>query len=361
MQQSYFQIKHFDFKASVYNIYYQKLNFLIMKRTIFFLTVVLLLIITMISCKKVPVEGVNIDKSTLLIYVGETAILTASIVPPNAHNHKVNWESTDTNVATVENGIVTGIAAGMATIIVIAQENGRTATCSVVVMQPIEPEMVWVEGGTFTMGCTDEQGEDCFYIEIPNHQVTLSGFYIGKYEVTNKEWTAVMGNTPSLFTGDNLPVHNIFWNGVQEYINRLNTYTGKNYRLPTEAEWEYAARGGNKSDGYKYSGSNFAASVAWYSEGVMLTSPQNVGKKSPNELGIYDMSGNVWEWCSDWYDSYTSDPLTNPTGPPTGIKRNLRGGSWTNVTWFCRVSNRTSWEPQYVVPNGGFRLVLSEK
>ena len=222
-----------------------------------------------------------------------------------------------------------------------------------------EIEMVWVSGGTFTMGATSEQGSDAYNWEKPAHSVTLSGYYIGKYEVTQKLWKAVMGNNPSGFKGDNLPVENVSWNEVQEFIKKLNQMTGKHYRLPTEAEWEYAARGGSNSRGYKYSGSNNIGSVAWYTENSgSKTHP--VGTKSSNELGIYDMSGNVLEWCQDWYSSnyYSSSSQRNPQGPASGSFRVGRGGGWLSDARSCRVSNRLGRVPGYWSGALGFRLVL---
>ncbi len=231
-------------------------------------------------------------------------------------------------------------------------------------------EMVPVAGGTFTMGCTGEQGSDCGDDEEPTHSVTLSSYYIGKYEVTQGLWRAVMGssNNPSSFKkGDNYPVENVSWNTiVNEFIPALNRLTGKTYRLPTEAEWEYVARGGNKSGGYKYSGSNTLGSVGWYEDNIPSQSSGNsgygtqpVGGKNPNELGIYDMSGNVWEWVSDWYSSgYSSGAQTNPTGPISGSYRVNRGGSWGNGARGCRVSNRYIGHPDSSYNHIGFRLVL---
>ena len=221
-------------------------------------------------------------------------------------------------------------------------------------------EMVFVEGGTFTMGATAEQGSDAYGDESPTHSVTLSSYYIGKYEVTQAQWRAVMGSNPSKFTGDNLPVECVSWNDIQEFITKLNQQTGKTFRLPTEAEWEYAARGGNKSKGYKYSGSNTIDDVAWYDNNSSSTT-HPVGEKAPNELGIYDMSGNVWERCQDWYRGYSSDSQTNPTGPTSGSARVLRGGSWGDSARKCRVSIRNYYSPDSRSSYIGFRLACASE
>ncbi|MDR3217987.1 MAG: SUMF1/EgtB/PvdO family nonheme iron enzyme [Dysgonamonadaceae bacterium] len=221
-------------------------------------------------------------------------------------------------------------------------------------------DMVYVAGGTFTMGCTAEQGNDCYDSEKPAHRVTLSDFYIGKYEVTQAQWKAVMDSNPSYFKGDNLPVERVSWNDVQAFIRKINTQTGKNYRLPTEAEWEYACRGGARSALYKYSGSNTADNVAWYTEnsgGQM----HPAGQKLPNELGIYDMSGNVREWCSDPYGAYSSDSQTNPAGPSYGHGRVLRGGSLSSIEENVRVPYRYFNSPDFSYSNLGFRLASSTK
>ena len=220
-----------------------------------------------------------------------------------------------------------------------------------------EIELVYVEGGTFTMGATSEQGSDAYPNEKPTHSVTLDGYYIGKYEVTQELWKAVMGSNPSSFKGDNLPVEQVSWNDVQEFLRKLNAITGKRYRLPTEAEWEFAARGGNSSRGYKYSGSNSLGSVAWYDDNSGSRT-HAVGTKSPNELGIYDMSGNVDEWCQDWYDSYSSSSQRNPKGPNNGSYRVCRGGSWLNNARFCRVSLREGYNLDGSYGYLGFRLAL---
>ena len=218
-------------------------------------------------------------------------------------------------------------------------------------------EMVRVEGGTFTMGATSEQGVDAWKDEKPSHQVTLSSYMIGKTEVTQALWQAVMGSNPSYFKGSNLPVEQVSWEDCQTFIRKLNAITGKNFRLPTEAEWEFAARGGNKSRGFKYSGSNTIDDVAWYDDNSAdKTHP--VATKAPNELGIYDMTGNVWEWCSDRYGSYSSSSQYNPTGPNSGSDRVYRGGCWDYGAWSCRVSNRINRDPTDPSSFLGLRLAL---
>ena len=218
-------------------------------------------------------------------------------------------------------------------------------------------KMVYVAGGTFMMGATAEQ-DRYDRDETPAHRVTLSSYYIGETEVTQELWYAVMGTNPSQFTRSSLnPVENVSWDDCQEFIKKLNQLTGINFRLPTEAEWEYAARGGNKSNGYKYSGSNSIGEVAWY-DGNSGNVTHEVGTKAPNELGIYDMSGNVWEWCSDRFGSYSSSAQTNPRGPSSGSPRVFRGGSWGDGARGCRVSNRCNYYPAGHFKILGFRLVF---
>ncbi len=217
-------------------------------------------------------------------------------------------------------------------------------------------DMLPVEGGTFTMGATSEQGSDTYPDERLTHQVTLSSFMIGKYEVTQAQWKAVMGSNPSYFKGDNFPVECVSWDDCQMFIKKLNDLTGRNYRLPTEAEWEYAARGGNKSRGYKYSGGNNISDVAWHSGNSGWT--HAVGTKQSNELGLYDMSGNVSEWCSDGYGSYSSSAQTNPTGATSGFRRVYRGGSWSFSARRCRVSFRDYGTLDFSCSYLGLRLVL---
>ncbi|MBR5634374.1 MAG: formylglycine-generating enzyme family protein [Prevotella sp.] len=218
--------------------------------------------------------------------------------------------------------------------------------------------MIAVDGGTFTMGATSEQGNDAYDNEKPAHKVTVSSFAIGQTEVTQELWQAVMGSNPSYFKGAKRPVEDVSWNDCQTFIAKLNQLTGKKFRLPTEAEWEYAARGGKNSKGYKYAGSNTIGEVAWYDGNSGET--HEVAKKKPNELGLYDMSGNVWEWCQDWYGSsyYSNSPQTNPTGPSSGSNRVDRGGSWDDSAGNCRVSYRYADYPDDGDDYIGLRLAL---
>jgi len=219
-------------------------------------------------------------------------------------------------------------------------------------------EMVFVEGGTFMMGATSEQDADC-NDEKPVHQVTVNSFYIGKYPITQEQWWAVMEDNPSYFEGENLPVEMVNWDDVQKFIRILNAKTDKQYRLPTEAEWEFAARGGNKSKGYKYSGSDSIADVAWY-EDNSDDKTQPVGAKAPNELGIYDMSGNVWEWCNDWFGEYSASVQINPKGPKSGSGRVLRGGGWSSRARGCRVAHRIILTPGLRYSRPGLRLLIED-
>ena len=225
------------------------------------------------------------------------------------------------------------------------------------ILQDLVANMVRVEGGTFTMGATSEQGSDASDDEKPAHQVTLSSFSIGKYEVTQEEWQAVMGSNPSNFKGAKRPVEQVSWTDCQEFIRKLNLLTGKRFRLPTEAEWEYAARGGSRSVGYKYAGSDNLGSVAWF-DGNSGNVTHSVGQKSPNELGLYDMSGNVSEWCQDWHGSYSSSSQTNPSGRSSGSNRVFRGGCWNFSAGSCRSSCRDYYSPSLRFNYLGLRLAL---
>ena len=273
-------------------------------------------------------DGYGTDSKTVNILEGQTATL-AGVLTTNA---------------------LSSVASG-------TSSSGNTIT--IPVKNGINIDMVRVEAGTFTMGATPER-KDPYDDEKPAHQVTLTNdYYIGKYEVTQALWKAVMDNNPSKFKGDNLPVERVSWNDCQEFISKLNSITGKTFRLPTEAEWEYAARGGKKSRGYQYSGSSNLSDVAWY-EDNSGSGTHAVGSKQANELGIYDMSGNVWEWCHDWYGKYSSSSQTNPTGATSGSGRVRRGGSWLGTASGCRSSCRGGFTPVLRIYYLGLRLVLSE-
>ena len=223
----------------------------------------------------------------------------------------------------------------------------------------ISLEMVIVPSGTFSMGCTFEQVNDCAYDEKPAHQVSLKSFAIAKYEVTQKLWKDIMGTNPSRVVGDDLPVQNVSWDEIQVFLLWLNQKTGMNYRLPTEAEWEYAARGGARQSDfpYPYSGDNNLASVAWFhdnSGGI----PHTVGTKQANAIGLYDMSGNVWEWCSDLYGMYSEQAQQNPVGSIDGIARVARGGCARGQASLCRVTTRKSLYQGGNDDFTGFRLAM---
>ena len=237
------------------------------------------------------------------------------------------------------------------------QSSTEPGVAETITVNGVSFTMVAVEGGTFTMGATSEQGSDAYSDDRPTHSVTLSDFAIGETEVTQELWKAVMGSNPSLLSGTNLPVEKVSWNDCQTFISKLNNLTGKNFRLPTEAEWEYAARGGQKSQGYKYAGSNTLGDVAWYYDNSD-SNTHPVKQKQANELGLYDMSGNVFEWCQDWYDSYSSSAQTNPTGSTSGSDRVYRGGSLSCEAGICRVSYRNSHTPAYYSSDLGLRLAL---
>ena len=222
--------------------------------------------------------------------------------------------------------------------------------------------MILVEGGTFEMGATEEQGqEDPDENEYPVHVVNLSPYYICQMEVTQELWKAVMDTNPAMIHGDmRLPVDCVKWDMCQKFISTLNEILDNQFeiRMPTEAEWEFAARGGNRSRKYKYSGGDNLEDVAWYgSNSGGSTHP--VGTKKPNELGIYDMSGNLWEWCYDWLGYYKPTEQTDPIGPDDGTHHIMRGGSWTYNQNFCRVSRRNYISNVIGVSNCGLRLAMT--
>jgi formylglycine-generating enzyme required for sulfatase activity len=221
-------------------------------------------------------------------------------------------------------------------------------------------DMVFIQGGRIRRGCPNLDGSGCLADERPRHEVRLRNFMIGRYPVTQRQWASVMGSTPSHFQGDTLPVEQVSWNEVQEFIRRLNAMTGKRYRLPTEAEWEYAALGGTLASGQEFSGHRFLDDVAWYDYNSGGRTWQ-AGRKEPNELGIHDMLGNVWEWVSDRYDRYyyRNSPISNPKGPKHGNERVYRGCAFNSAENICRISLRNFAAPDYRMVNLGFRLARS--
>ncbi len=305
-------------------------------------------------------------------------------MPENDADHSLTWTSSDNTVATIDdNGKVTALEVGKTTIT--TTNNNKTATCKItVVPKQIPEDMVFVEGGTFLMGNPYEVGEPN---EWPQHQVTLSDFYIGKYEVTNAQyakflnakgkhqndeniWLDVSNDNCQIELVDgkykvktdkeNYPVIMVTWYGAVAYAEWVGG------RLPTEAEWEYAAKGGNKSQNYKYSGSDNIDEVAWYSDNSV--NPDNnlhsekgshmVGTKKANELGIYDMSGNVAEWCNDWFSDYSDEAQTNPTGAESGRYRIVRGGNWHETYQYSRVTFRLDGYPTEGNRSLGLRIVI---
>ena len=223
----------------------------------------------------------------------------------------------------------------------------------------VDITMVFVEGGTFMMGSTPDQWPDCFRNEGPVHEVTLWSYYICQTEVTQELWEAVMGSNPSKFKGDpQRPVETVSMFDCARFVDKLTELTGRSFRLPTEAEWEFAARGGIKSLSYKYSGSNTVDEVAWYADNSDETT-HAVALLAPNELGIYDMSGNVCEWCQDWYTGYSEGSFTNPIGPESGLENVYRGGAWSFPSSKCRNAFRYMAYPDAAEKYLGLRVAMN--
>ena len=276
-------------------------------------------------------EGYATDRKTVIISEGQTANIM---------------------------GTLSSLASGLASNSNSASVTSGSNEISIPVKNGITIDMVKVEAGTFMMGATSEMQKP-YNDEKPVHQVTLTNdYYMGKYEVTQALWQAVMGRNPSKSKGGNLPVEHVSWKDCQKFISKLNSMTGRKFRLPTEAEWEYAARGGRKSKGYQYSGSSDVFDVAWCN--WVGFGAQPVGTKQANELGLYDMAGNVQEWCQDWYGYYDSLSQTNPTGAVSGSQRVRRGGDYMDNAKDCRSSTRRDGAPGDRYSFLGLRLVLSE-
>ena len=287
------------------------------------------------------------------------------VTKPDEAGWDITWRYVKINNVSKHNGLLLLMLLILMTNLVVAQQPKlKPKKSPIITVKDVSFKMIYVVGGTFSMGGTYEQGRDQYYSE-PVHLVSLSTYYIGETEVTQELWKAVMGDNPSYFKDDQRPVEQVSWDDCQEFLRKLNEFTGLKFRLPTEAEWEFAARGGEKSKGYKYSGSNDIDAVAWYLGNSSIkgkSSPDYgthlVKTKKPNELGIYDMTGNVLEWCSDWYDKYTYKSQSDPQGPSTGTGRVRRGAGWTSILWSCPTSNRYHDTPDTRNNYLGLRLVL---
>ena len=348
-----------------------------MKRNLFnFIAVAVLLFVATVACNRdTNVTNVTLSVTTYTLEIDEEFTLSATVYPGEAANKNVTWKTSNQSVATITpmgaRAVVTAKAPGTATITVTTEDGNKTATCVITVTPdptPIEPEMISVEGGLFTMGCTFG---NCRENELPIRQVRIDSYQIAKYPVTQAEWYAIMRTDPSHFKGADRPVERVSFTDIEEFIEELNRVTGKKYRLATEAEWEYAARGG-RNNGTLYSGSSNLDEVAWH-RGNSNGETQPVGRKKPNELGIYDMSGNVYEYCSDRYGIYAADSTDaqidtitgvwiNPQGPVVGgLLHVARGGSWQSIGESCCVVAR--YEPKIASPPNhiGFRLALDKK
>ena len=322
--------------------------------------------------------GVSLSAKSISVKPSESAQLTATVTPSGASTATVIWTSSDPSIVTVDKtGKVTAVGTeGKATITATIAGNGSlVATADVTIcsdktftVNGVTFTMKKVEGGTFTMGATSEQVNSGYSInsdELPTHSVTLSDYYIGETEVTQALWKAVMDASPSSSyswssyygIGDSYPAYYISYDECKNFISKLNSLTGASFRMPTEAEWEYAARGGKESKGYVFSGSNTIGDVAWYtSNSSSKTHP--VATKQPNELGIYDMSGNLMEWCSDWTEDYSSSAQTNPVGASSGTRRVIREGCIFSPIDDCRVTNRNNNYPYLCWGHVGMRLAL---
>ena len=315
--------------------------------------------------KPTPIYGsIDVNSSPLEanIYIDDKHVGTTPMLLPNylvgTHTIKLSkaGHSDFSQVITVEEGQTFEVNAKLE----VNKKDAESTLTSVIkdkqkiMVAGLAFYLIPVEGGTFIMG---SKASDAYGVDKPTHSVTLNDYYIGQTEVTQELWQAVMGNNPSRFTGRELPVENVTWDDCQTFIRKLNSITGKNFRLPTEAEWEYAACGGKKSHGYRYSGSDNINDVAWF-ENNSGDKTHPVARKKPNELGLYDMSGNVQEWCSDLMTAYSNKPQVNPQGASYGRLRVVRGGNWYSNERICNISDRRCYPPEHREFNLGLRLVM---
>ena len=314
------------------------------------------------------IQSIALSADYLTMDVDEVITLDVELSPDNLDQVPLVWTSTNNAVATVSNGHIKAVAPGVCDIIVSYKD--KKASCQVAVLKRVDVNgvsfyMLPVRGGSFMMGAVLGQlGSNVN--EKPQHKVTISDYMIGVTEVTQELWQAVMGNTPGHFKGyPKHPVDNVSWSDCEIFINALNELTGLIFHLPTEAQWEYAARGGNRSEDYIFAGSNTLMPVGWYvsnsanmGEGHPDYGTHDVATKNPNELNLYDMCGNVNEWCYDWYITYTADPQTNPVGPTNGAHKVFRGGSWNDKAASCRITFRYPQTVSYKSDRMGLRLAL---
>ena len=315
-------------------------------------------------------QSLTLTASSIFILNGDTETIE---ITSGSGNYRLSNSDASVVAAALNNGNeirLTAKKADKAFITVTDTEIGTSTTISVVVINdtPIVSEtftvngvsfnMVGIKGGAFWMGAADDD-KDAYSLEKPSHLVTVSSFAIGQTEVTQELWEAVMGSNPSTHKGEKFPVEYISWNDCQEFIAKLNQLTGRNFRMPTEAEWEYAARGGKRSKGFKYAGSDNIDEVAWnYSNSGRQ--PHNVATKLPNELGLYDMSGNVFEWTQDWYSDYVERSQLNPSGPSSGTKKVDRGGSYLGTARDSRITDRIGPQSTTYRYEVGLRIVLGD-
>ena len=313
-------------------------------------------------------KGYGVDKGTFTLIANAPKRLTVELEKLQETPPVTPVTTTNTPVArTVQTAETVSPPAQDAQQVVASsnQPNASTGGSKTFDVNGVNFTMVHVQGGTFTMGATSEQGSDAYKDEKPAHSVTLSDYYIGETEVTQSLWKAVMGSLPSGISSSSYDLEGaqravcyVSWDDCQTFLSRLNSLTGQHFKLPTEVQWEYAARGGNKSRGSKYSGSVNVGEVAWYTGNTSAKGSRDVKTKQPNELGLYDMSGNVDEWCQDWRGDYSSGSQTNPTGPAGGSLRVIRGGGWIDIAWVCRVSDRGYFTPSSRGHSLGLRLAL---
>jgi len=310
------------------------------------------------AAKVAVADSAVVDTAAKKVAVADSTVVDTAAAKVAAADSAV-VDTAAAKVAAADSAVIDTTAAKIAAAPVKRAEKPAPAPPKIHPVSTPDIDMVFVKGGAFKMGCAGDD-EGCIGDERPRHEVKLGNFFIGRYPVTQKQWASVMGINPSHFEGGDwasMPVEQVSWNEIQEFIRRLNAMTGRKYRLPTEAEWEYAARGGANDNGAKFEGHRFLDDIAWYDYNSG-GQPHTVGGKQPNELGLHDMMGNVWEWVDDWYDKnyYRESHIKNPRGPRLGTDRVYRGAYFNSAEGHCRSSIRNYNKPGYRAINLGFRL-----